>query len=157
MGVAESGTLHHTAWVVRDLDATAGSLAEALGIQWSVWTIEPEVCFVHGRETPYAFEVALAQIGESSLELIRPVHGDSVYVEHLESFGEGFHHTCILYDSLEAMHRAKEELDAQGRELIQLGGLGDAGEFCYFATPETGGALELLFLKELPPPDRTIG
>ena len=157
MGVAKTGTLHHTCFVVNDLEATAQELAEDLSVSWNVWTIEPTSGTVHSKEAAYSFRVAIAQVGGSNLELVAPHKGDSVYQEHLASQGEGFHHTCIAYDSHEAMHAARDELMTQGREMIQSGVLGDLGEFCYFWMPEMGSALELLFLSELPPPEMTIG
>jgi hypothetical protein len=122
-----------------------------------VWTIEPEVCLVHGKDVPFSFRVALAPVGASNFELIEPHTGDSVYLEHLNSKGEGFHHACVIYDTLKAMQVAKEELLTQGREMVQFGGLGEVGEFGYFAIPETDTLLEVLYLSELPPPEMTIG
>jgi hypothetical protein len=158
MAVTDSGTLHHTCFVVHDLEKAAQALADSLGVVWNVWTIEPETSTVHGRDVPFSFKVALAQVGGAALELIQPHTGRSVYVEHLESEGEGFHHTCIAFGTHEELQQAKAELETQGREMIQHGGLGELGEFCYFDMPETGGALELLFLSgALPPPEQTIG
>jgi hypothetical protein len=157
MGVGDTGSLHHTAWVVKDVEKAAKSLADSLSIQWSVWTIEPIGCTVHGENVPYTFKVAIAQIGDSNFELIEPLTGRSVYIEHLEARGEGFHHSCIFYPSRESARLARSELAAQGRELIQTGDLGELGEFCYFLMPETDSVLELLYLSELPPPEKTIG
>ena len=157
MGVGDTGSLHHTAWVVNEVGKTAKSLADSLSIQWAVWTIEPIGCTVHGKDVPYSFKVAIAQIGDSNLELIEPLTGRSVYVEHLETKGEGFHHTCIFYPSRESARQARDELAAQGRQLIQTGDLGELGEFCYFHMPETDSVLELLYLSELPLPEETIG
>ena len=56
----------------------------------------------------------------------------------------------------EAMQSAKAELSRQGRAMVQSGGLGEMGEFCYFEIAETGTILELLYLTELPPPEKTI-
>ena len=36
MGVGDSGSLHHTCWVVNDLESVARSLADSLSIQWGV-------------------------------------------------------------------------------------------------------------------------
>ena len=158
MSVVDSGTLHHTCLVVRDVRKTATALATSLGIKpWNVGTIAPQECTVHGRPVPFSFRVALAQVGGSSYELLEPVSGDSVYVEHLQSKGEGFHHTCLACPPLEAMHAPKAELARQGRTMVQAGSLGDAGEFCYFDVAETGAILELLYLKALPPPEEVIG
>jgi hypothetical protein len=157
MGVGDSGSLHHTCWVVNDLEAVARSLADSLSIHWGVWTVSPDDCTVHGEEVPYSFRLAVAQVGDSNFELIEPLEGHSVYVEHLATKGEGFHHTCLIYPSHEAMRAARDELTDQGRVMIQSGALAGAGEFYYFHMPENDSALELLYLTELPPPEMTIG
>jgi catechol 2,3-dioxygenase-like lactoylglutathione lyase family enzyme len=147
MGVATSGTLHHTCFVVHDVDATAAALEESLGIgPWDIRTIEPPTTTVRGQDVPFTFRIAIAPVGDSNLELLAPLTGDSIYVEHLAANGEGFHHTCIAYSSHAALRDAKAELVGQGRELVQSGDFGDAGEFCYFDIAELGSLLELLYL-----------
>jgi hypothetical protein len=96
---------------------------------------------VHGQESPYSFRVALATVGGGTFELITPHSGRSVYEEHLERHGEGFHHTCLVYPSLEAVRQAKAELRRQGRELIQEGSGGDVFDLAYFLFPEIGSAV----------------
>ena len=129
MGIAESGTLHHVCFVVHDVEKTASTLTESLGIgPWGVWTIEPAVTTVRGREVAFSFRVALAAVGDASYELLAPHSGESIYVEHLAEKGEGFHHTCLAYQSREAMRQAKADLVRQGREMIQSGDLGEPGE-----------------------------
>ena len=41
--------------------------------------------------------------------------------------------------------------------MVQSGNFGELGEFCYFDIAETGALLELLYLKEQAPPEKTIG
>ncbi len=157
MSIGDSGSLHHTCFIVRDIEATARTLAASLGVTWNVWTIEPRNCTVHGEEVPYSFRLAIAPVGDSNLELIAPVSGESVYVEHLRTRGEGFHHTCIAFTSLAAMHQARTDLERQDWKIIQSGQLGDDSEFYYFQIPDTDSVLELLYLDELPPPEAVIG
>ena len=158
MGVANSGVLHHTCFVVHDVEKTAKALAESLSIgPWKIWTIEPTESTVHGEMESFSFRVALAEVGGGNYELLSPLSGKSVYSEHLANHGEGFHHTCLSYPSLEAMQAARSELVSQGREMVQGGSVGDAVEFCYFFMPEIDSILELLYLGELPPPELTIG
>jgi hypothetical protein len=111
-----------------------------------------------GEERPFSFRVALATVGGGTFELVAPDSGPSVYDEHLAAHGEGFHHTCLVYASLEELRAAKAELLRQGREVIQEAGAGDAFEFAYFAFPEIGSAVEVLYLDpaQLPPPDAVI-
>jgi methylmalonyl-CoA/ethylmalonyl-CoA epimerase len=155
--ITESGTLHHTCFVVHDVEKTAAALAESGIGPWGVWTIEPVATTVRGREVPYSFRIGFASVGGSNFELLAPLEGESIYVDHLEANGEGFHHTCVAYPSREAMREAKAELVSQGREIVQSADMGELGEFCYFDIPEMGALLELLYVTELPPPGKTIG
>jgi hypothetical protein len=152
--------LHHTCFLVRDLEGTAQQLSDTLGIgPWNIWTIEPAECKVRGQASSFSFRVALATVGGGTYELITPHSGRSVYDEHLEQQGEGFHHTCLVYPSLELVREAKAELLRQGRELIQEGSGGDVFDFGYFSFPEIGSLVELLYLDaaQLPPPEAVIG
>lgn len=151
--------LHHTCFIVRDLEATAKRLADALGVgPWAVHTIVPTRSKVHDVETPFTFRVALAAVGGGHFELVSPHTGRSVCDAHLEQHGEGFHHTCLVYESVEAVRAAKAELLRQGRECIQEASAGDAFDFAYFRFPEIGSVVEVLFLdpSQLPPPDAVI-
>jgi methylmalonyl-CoA/ethylmalonyl-CoA epimerase len=155
--ITGSGTLHHTCFVVHDVEKTAAALAESGIGPWGVWTIEPAATTVRGQDVPSSFRIALASVGGSNFELVAPHEGESIFVDHLETNGASFHHTCVAYPTREAMHEAKGELARQGRELVQSSELGELGEFCYFDIPEMGSLLELLYVTELPPPEKTIG
>jgi hypothetical protein len=110
-----------------------------------------------GEQVPFSFRIALASVGDSNVELLAPLEGESIYVGHLEANGERFHHSCIAYSSRDAMREAKAELVRQGREIVRARTWRDLGEFCYFEMPEMGGALlELLYVTELPPPEKTM-
>jgi hypothetical protein len=151
--------LHHTCFLVRDLEGTAQQLSDALGIgPWNSWTITPAECRVRGQVSPFSFRVALATVGGGTFELVSPHSGRSVYEEHLEAHGEGFHHTCLVYPSLEAVREAKAELQRQGRELVQEASGGDVFDFGYFRFPEIGSLIEVLFLDpaKLPAPEAVI-
>jgi len=151
--------LHHTCFIVRDLEGAAQRLSDALGIgPWNIWTIEPTECRVHGKVSPFSFRVALATVGGGAYELVTPHRGRSVYDEHLEQHGEGFHHTCLVYPSLVAVREAKAELHRQGRELVQEASGGDVFDFGYFQFPELGSLVEVLYLDaaRLPAPEAVI-
>jgi methylmalonyl-CoA/ethylmalonyl-CoA epimerase len=152
--------LHHTCFLVRDLEGTARQLSDSLGIgPWNVWTITPAECKVHGQVSSCTFRIALTTVGGGTFELIAPHSGRSVFEEHLDKHGEGFHHTCLVYSSLEAVREAKAELLRQGRELIQEGSAGDLFYFGYFLFPEIASVVEVLYLDAagLPPPEAVIG
>jgi methylmalonyl-CoA/ethylmalonyl-CoA epimerase len=139
--------LHHTGFLVRDLEGTAQRLADALGVgPWNIWTITPVECRVHGRVSPFSFRIALATVGGGTFELITPHSGRSVLDEQLEKHGEGFHHTCLVYPSLAAVRETKAELQRQGRELVLEANGGDAFDLGYFRFPEIGSLIEVLYL-----------
>ena len=151
--------LHHTCFVVRDLEGAARQMANSLGIgPWNIWTITPVECLVHGQPSPFSFRVALATVGGGTFELVTPHSGRSVLEEHLEEHGEGFHHTCLVYPSMDAVREAKAELRRQGREPVQEGSAGDVFDFGYYHFPEIGSLVELLYLDatKLPPPEAVI-
>lgn len=159
MTITDQGAFHHTAFVVNDIEKVAEELAKSLSITWHLWTVEPETATVRGQEQdiPFTFRVAFGQVGDGSYELIEPHTGESLYDEHLKVKGEGYHHTCIAYPSLEALHEARDELLKQGREMIQSAITGKT-EFYYFEIAEIGSILEVLYLEyPLPPPEKTIG
>src|SRR4030095_11401630 len=114
--------LHHTCFLVRDLEGAAQRLADALGIgPWNIWTITPSECLGRGEVSLFPFRVALTTVGGGTYELITPRSGRSVFDEHLEEHAEGFHHTCLVYPSLKAVREAKVELRRQRGEPIQGG------------------------------------
>jgi catechol 2,3-dioxygenase-like lactoylglutathione lyase family enzyme len=157
MPVSSSATLHHTCVLVNDIEKSAEALAKSLSVTFNLWTIAPEHCFVFGKPSPFSFRVALATVGGANLELVSPATGESVYDDHLKQKGEGYHHVCLAYPDLESMQSAKEELKGQGYQMIQHGYTEGAFEFCYFALTDPNMLIELLFLKGLPPPEKTIG
>jgi hypothetical protein len=134
-------------------------MADALGIgPWNIWTIAPTECRVRGQAGAFSFRVALATVGGGTYELITPHSGRSVFDEHLDQHGEGFHHTCLVYPTLAAVREAKAELRRQGREPIQEGSGGEIFEFGYYHFPEIGAIVEVLYLDaaQLPAPEAII-
>src|SRR6476661_5226543 len=96
MQITGSGTtLHHTCFVVRDVEKTATALAESGIGPWGVWTIEPVATTVRGREVPFSVRIAFASVGGSNFELLAPHQGESILGDYLETNGEGLHHTSI--------------------------------------------------------------
>ena len=159
MGMPLPSAFHHTAFLVRDLEASAERMADALGIgPWEVRTIVPEWSRVRGREQAFSFRVAVCAVGGAAYELVAPHTGRSVVDEELERRGEGFHHSCLFYPTLAELRAARAELLRQGRIAVQEAGIGTALEFVYFDFPELGSLVELLYLdgSQLGPPDRVI-
>lgn len=159
MSEPTSAVLHHTCFIVRDLEGAAQRMADSLGVgPWNIWTITPAESRLRGKASPMSFRVALAAAGGGNFELITPHSGRSALDEHLEASGEGFHHICMAYPTMAAAREAKAELLRQGRELIQEADAGEVFSFSYFRFPEIAASVEILYLdgSQLPPPERVI-
>jgi glyoxalase/bleomycin resistance protein/dioxygenase superfamily protein len=154
--IIEGGTIHHVGIVVHDVERSAAALAESGIGPWHVWSITPGSTTVRGEDVPFSFRIAFAQVGDANFELIAPDEGESIYVDFLQEHGEGMHHTCIAYATRDALNVAKAELARQGRTMTQSADMGELGEFCYFEMPELGSLVELLYVTELPAPEKTI-
>ncbi len=157
MPLSDTATLHHSCFLVNDMEKSASALAKSLAVQWNLWTIEPKKCTLHGQEVSCSFRIALASAGNASLELVTPVSGSSIYKEALAKNGEGFHHICYSYDNPAKMREARQQLQDSGHQLLQSASTEGAFDLCYFQLPEAGLVLELLHLQNLPDPEKQIG
>src|SRR3954468_24483305 len=95
--------LDHVGIAVRSLDVV--KIYQSLGL-----TID-HVEVVDTQKVRTAF----LSVGDSNLELLEPVSGDSPIAKFIEKRGEGIHHLCFRVDDLEG-HLAK--LKAEGYRLI---------------------------------------
>ena len=75
------------AWVTRDLDATEKALTTLLGakkwIRMPGVHFGPDTCTYRGRPADFVADISLSYAGDTQLELIAPVTGDSIYTEFL--------------------------------------------------------------------------
>jgi hypothetical protein len=80
---------------------------------------------VNGKlvEEPFEFIVALTNIGDLNIEVLQPVKGPNIYVDHLNTKGEGLHH-FKEYISLDDFPSYMAELQDKGLEPIQSGWCG---------------------------------
>jgi len=96
--------LDHIGIAVRDLDEALKDY-QALGLKES------------GREIveDYAVEICMLELGESKIELIRPLNNEGPIAKFLQKRGEGIHHIAIAVKNIE---KKLNELKAQGVKLI---------------------------------------
>jgi len=124
------------AWVTRDLDATEKALTTLLGakkwIRMPGVHFGPDACTYRGRPADFVADISLSYAGDTQLELIAPVTGQSIYTEFLDSAGPGLHHVCIEADDVE---RALNERDA---EVVQRGVMPGGMEFAYVTAEDAG-------------------
>jgi catechol 2,3-dioxygenase-like lactoylglutathione lyase family enzyme len=124
------------AWVTRDLDATEKALTMLLGakkwIRMPGVHFGPDACTYRGKPADFVDDISLSYAGETQLELIAPVNGQSIYTDFLDRAGAGLHHICIEVDDVE---RALAERDA---EAVQRGLIPGGMEFAYVSAEAAG-------------------
>lgn len=147
------------ALVVRDLDAAVRRYWETLGVgPWRMYTYGPPLVremTYRGRAQEYRMRLALAQVGSLVIELLQPLSGDNIYVEHLDRKGEGLHHVGVFVPSFD---EAVAEAQRQGFAVLQSGrGYGRHGDggFAYLDTEALLGVIvELIEVpRERVPPE----
>lgn len=95
--------VHHIAIAVNDLDAALAFYRDALGMLQG-----------DRREVPAeGVEVAFLPMGESEIELLRPLDPGNSIGRFLEKRGEGIHHICMLVEDIEATIAQLKEGGAQ--------------------------------------------
>jgi hypothetical protein len=124
------------AWVTPDLDATENALSSLLGakkwIRISAVHFGPDACTFRGRPADFVADISLSYAGDTQLELIAPLTGESIYTEFLDSAGPGLHHICVEVDDVEA---ALAEL---GADVVQRGVMPGGMEFAYVSAADAG-------------------
>lgn len=124
------------AWVTQDLDATETTLTALLGakkwIRMAGVHFGPESCTYRGEPADFIADISLSYAGDTQLELIAPVCGESIYTEFLDRCGPGLHHICIEADDVQAA------LDERDAEVVQRGVMPGGIEFAYVSAAQAG-------------------
>ncbi len=142
-------TLHQVAFVVKDIAAAEKFFSEKMGVArfYPLYDFTDHVTdkTFRGRRVEQTFKLSLAYSGETQLELIEHVSGETCYQEFLERRGEGLHHLGFF---LEDKGKFDEAIDALGRnfQVLQSGRFGDV-QFVYFDTEAAiGSIMEVVYL-----------
>jgi hypothetical protein len=124
------------AWVTRDLDATEKALTTLLGAKKWIRVpgvhFGPDACTYRGRPADFVADISFSYAGDTQLELIAPVKGESIYTEFLDTAGSGLHHICIEADDLE------HALAERNAEVVQRGSMPGGLEFAYVSAKAAG-------------------
>ncbi len=96
--------IDHVAIAVKDLDAALDFYRDALGLE------------VADRREVHAegVEIAFLPMGESEIELLRPLDEGNSIGRFIAKRGEGIHHICLRVDDIEA---AVARLEAAGARM----------------------------------------
>ena len=90
--------IHQIAFVTRDLERSMRTWIDDLGVgPWMVLTFtEKSLAYLKIDDRtvtePFEFLLALSWMGDTQIELIQPVHGPTIYEDHLRRKSEGLHH-----------------------------------------------------------------
>ena len=128
--------IDHIAIAVEDMNQSLGFWEKALGLH------------VHGIQNvpEQAVDIAFLPIGQSEVELVKPVTADSGIAKWMNKRGPGIHHICFEVDDLRA---TLAELAAHGIELIDSEPRERDGKLYAFVHPKSTGGV-LIELYQLP-------
>ena len=130
------------AWVTRDLGATEAALTHLLGAK--KWVRMPDVhfgpdtCTHRGRPADYVAHVSLSYAGETQLELLEPVRGESIYTEFLDASGPGLHHVAVEADDLDHFEAMLVDAERGGASVMCRGTMPGGISFAYLSAAEAG-------------------
>ena len=140
------------AWVTRDLDATEKALTGLLGakkwIRMPGVHFGPDACTYRGRPADFVADIALSYAGDTQLQLIAPVAGESVYTDFLDAVGPGLHHICIEAEDVGAA------VAERGADVVARGVMPGGIEFAYVSAAEAG--VPYLEIAHFPPEIRAF-
>jgi methylmalonyl-CoA/ethylmalonyl-CoA epimerase len=143
-----SAPFKQVALIVEDLDESVRTWHERFGIgPWTAWRLGPgilEDMVYYGESVEFSLFHALAWQGDVQFELVQPLHGPSIFADHLRDHGPGLHHIGKYVSDHPA---AVDEVLAAGFTPVQsargFGAEGD-GAFAYFEPPGIGTIIELI-------------
>lgn len=124
------------AWVTGDLAATEAALTSLLGARKWVRMpgvhFGPDTCTYRGGPADFVADISLSYAGDTQLELIAPVSGDSIYREFLDGCGPGLHHVCVALAE-DAFDAAVEQAD-----IVMAGTMAGGMRFAYASAADAG-------------------
>ncbi len=130
------------AWVTADIDATEAALTRLVGAKkWLRMPgvhFGPDTCTYRGRPADFVADISLSYAGETQLEVIAPVSGDSIYTEFLTESGPGLHHICMEAEGADGFAKALEDAVAAGATVVQQGVMPGGIEFAYISADAAG-------------------
>lgn len=146
------------AWVTADLDATEKALTTLLGarrwVRMPAVHFSPETCRHHGRPADFVADISLSYAGDTQLELIAPVSGESIYTEFLERHGAGLHHICVEAADPEAFEARLRDAEGDGTPVVCQGEMPGGMRFAYLSAADAG--VPYLEIAYIPPEIRAF-
>jgi hypothetical protein len=143
-------SLEQVAFVVKDLAAAQRFFSQSMGIP-RFYVIEnfgqrATATTFRGHPAEHNFSIALAYSGNTQIELIQHLSGETCYKEFLDRRGEGMQHLGFFLDDHEQHQSVLREFERSGFAVLQSGLFGEAS-YTYFDTEHAIGAvMEIVYL-----------
>jgi catechol 2,3-dioxygenase-like lactoylglutathione lyase family enzyme len=145
------GPIFQVAWVVDDIASAERWFADTLGVpRWQQFQdvhFRPDLCRYRGKPADFVIEVAIGYAGDQQVELIQPVRGRNIYVEHLERAGPGLHHIAFVPDDFDA---AVAEAAVRGLAVTQEGSFAEGAMRFVYLDGSAGGAPNIELIQMSP-------
>ena len=130
------------AWVTPDLTATEAALTSLLGAKKWIRIpgvhFGPDTCSYRGQPADFVADISFSYAGDTQLELIAPVAGQSVYSEFLDRCGPGLHHICVAAVDIPAFDAAVGEAERNGTPVVMAGTMPGGMRFAYLSAESAG-------------------
>ncbi|UXA15897.1 VOC family protein [Mycobacterium sp. SMC-4] len=130
------------AWVTNDLDATEAMLTALLGakswVRMPAVHFGPDTCTHRGAPADFVADISLSYAGDTQLELIAPVSGQSIYTEFLDNGGPGLHHICVEVADPAGLADAVAAAQDEGASVVATGTMAGGMEFAYVSARDSG-------------------
>jgi hypothetical protein len=156
----KDGGVVQVAYVVRDLEAAMKRHSETCNIgPWHIYKFEPgkvQNYIYRGRPADHTCWIAVTPMGEGlgcQVELMAPISGYSIYDEHLEKHGEGFHHVKLFYRDCA---KAVADYAKRGYPVIQQGRIDEDEHYYLDTVKDFGYMIELGNAGRIRAPERVF-
>lgn len=141
------------AWVTRDLAATEAMLSALLGarkwVRMAGTHFAPDSCTYRGGPADFIADISLSYAGDTQLEVIAPVSGDSIYTEFLDRSGPGLHHICVAAADSDGFDAAVGAAERDGAPVVMAGSMPGGMRFAYVSARQA--AVPYLEFAYIPP------
>jgi methylmalonyl-CoA/ethylmalonyl-CoA epimerase len=139
------GKLFQMGIVVPNVDAAVASMTAKYGAgRFMTLPPDPKETWYRGKMEKMSYALAFGYVGDTQIELMQPVMGNSTYAEYLAKSPEGgIHHLGFEVEDFDA---AAAEMDRRGYRAVQKGSFGDTRFNYYEHDADTGVITEILYL-----------
>ncbi len=103
IGMVKLGAYSHIGLVVEDVEKTAGQYEKIFGMgPWTIATYDlPDITY-RGRKTKAVVKAGIAYVGDTFIELVEVLEGETPHTEFFSAKGAGVQHVAFPVEDMEA-------------------------------------------------------